>query len=98
MKCKHKERCVNNGRSYKCRVCKHNPDSELEDLFNDRGYIPTCDNGFYDCIHDPARRLYEYDKGDSWVRSRYTREELVNDVNNGCGYCSEEDCYDDEDK
>lgn len=98
MNCKHKERCINNSWNNKCRACKHNPNAKLEDFFKDRGYVPICNHGFDDCIHDPARKLYEYDKGCSWTRNKYTREELIIEVNNGCRYDDEEDCYDDEDK
>lgn len=96
MNCKYKLRCTMKDRY--CKECKHNPKAELQDYFRDRGYVPVCRHGFDDCIHDPARRLYEYDEGDSWVREIYTREELIAQVENGCKYYDEEDCYDDEDK
>lgn len=95
MICKNELRCTMKDRY--CHVCKHNPNAKLEDHFNDRGYIPVCSHGYGDCIHDPARRLYEYHNGDSWIIRRYSLEELEEDVKLGC-HCGDGSCYDDEDK
>lgn len=94
MICKNESRCTMKDRY--CGVCKHNPNAELQDYFRDRGYIPVCEHGYDDCIHDPARKLYEYHNC-SWTRQRYSLEELEKEVKNGC-HCDDGDCYDDEDK
>lgn len=94
--CKYAPRCKQKGRH--CEECKHNPNAKLQDYFHDRGYIPVCYHEYDDCIHDPAKDLYEYDKGDnSWIRERYTREEFALEVKRGC-YCESGMHYDNEDK
>lgn len=92
MICKHELRCTN--RDTCCEVCKHNPNAKLEDCFDDRGYIPACEHGYDDCIHDPARTLSEYDTC-SWVREHFDKEVLIQMVKEGC-FCEGGLNYDDE--
>jgi len=95
MECRISARCSNLGRC--CYKCRHNPDAVLENFFDDRGYIPVCGWGHDDCIYDPARILYEYEKGDPWVRKAYTKDGLEEMVEAGC-LCEDMCYYDDEDK
>lgn len=92
MICNHELRCTN--KDIKCGVCKHNPNAKLADCFHDRGYVPTCEYGYDDCIHDPARMLSEYDSC-SWTRKIFTEEELTKMVKEGCS-CEDGLDYDDE--
>ena len=94
MKCKHELRCTN--KDYFCDSCKHNPNAEPEDYFVDRGYIPSCTYGHKDCINDPARLLYLYDKFE-WIRNRFDKKKLEKEAQEGC-FCEDEFDYDDEDK
>lgn len=95
MACKNELMCTNKDRY--CSKCSHNPNATLEDYFYDRGYIPACGHGYDDCIHDPARRVYEYHNGNSWVRDLYTLDKLEEALREGC-CCEGGEYYDDEDK
>lgn len=61
-------------------------------------YKPTCKFGYENCIHDPA---YIYSTYPEWYKELYgglSPEEAALEQE-GCGCCSEENCYyDDEDK
>jgi hypothetical protein len=62
-------------------------------------YKPTCKFGYENCIHDPA---YIYSTYPEWYKELYgdkTTEEAAIDEEEGCVYCTEDNCYyDDEDK
>lgn len=92
MICKYELRCTNKDRN--CGICKHNPNAKLRNCFNDRGFIPACEHGYDDCIHDPAGMLAEYDNS-SWLKNRFTKEELIQMVEEGC-HCEDGCEYDDE--
>ena len=93
MTCRLSEKCVNYGIT--CLDCKLNPiysDVPSRSLFQE--YIPTCPQGYSDCIYDPAYiKCYDPD----WYKELYgdlTPEEAM------LQRCNPEDeyCYDDEDK
>lgn len=90
MKC---ETCVTNKKE--CIGCRDNPiykDVSRVSLFQE--YIPTCPQGFIDCVCDPA---YIKHISPNWYKELYgdlTPEEASKK------HCNKDDeyCYDDEDK
>ncbi len=87
------EKCVTD-KSF-CIICIDNPiyeDHPLRRYF--QGYIPTCPQGYDDCVCDPAYIKVHYPE---WYKELYgdiTPEEAsAQDCDRNCL-----DCYDDEDK
>lgn len=58
------------------------------------GYIPTCPQGYGDCVHDPAYIHFHYPDWHKELYGELPPEEVSKE------YCSIDDeyCYDDEDK
>lgn len=83
---------------FEVKVTRASHETMIRVTYREDAYKPTCPHGFDDCIHDPAYSLYKYD-GDigCYCRERYTREELLQLVKEGCD-CEEGCMYDDEDK
>ncbi|MGL5766232.1 MAG: hypothetical protein ACRCX8_11390 [Sarcina sp.] len=87
MNCKYKERCTQY--EYKCRHCRRNPNAILRDHFVDRGYVPSCQYNYDDCVLDPAYMIY----------MGYRKlEDFDYDISKGCPDCKDAEWYDDEDK
>lgn len=95
MTCKYEDRCME--KNIHCKVCSHNPKAKLHDYYFDVQYLPRCSYGADDCIHDPANKLRKYDKGNTYLREKYTREELEAELKKGC-CCDDGDLYEVDDK
>lgn len=87
------EKCVTD--KSLCIICIDNPiykDRPLRSYFQE--YIPTCPQGYDDCVCDPAYIKFHYPE---WYKELYgdiTPEEAsAQDCDRNCS-----DCYDDEDK
>ena len=66
--------------------------------FKDVYYRPTCKFGCEDCIHDPAYIYATYPEWYNELFSELSPEEAALDCLHDCAYCTDGDCYDDEDK
>ena len=66
--------------------------------FKDVYYRPTCKFGCEDCIHDPAYIKATYPEWYNELFSELSPEEAALDCLHDCAYCTDGDCYDDEDK
>ena len=79
----------------KCIECKDNPIyANVPKWSQFQEYIPTCPQGYCDCVYDPAYIKFYHPE---WYEKQYedmTPEEVAKK------HCDKEDkyCYDDEDK
>lgn len=78
-----------------CDRCRDNPKyKDYPSLSLFQKYLPTCPQGYSDCVHDPSYIKFHYPE---WYKELYgdlsPGEASAQDCDRNCS-----NCYDDEDK